>query len=260
MDGQTTDFRAGAGTAEPVVVGSVDAPPISWSPAPPVRVVETREVVDANRIAEDTWVLDFGQNASGWIRLTDLGPAGTRTVIDFGEHVGPDGDLDTSHLDSTKPGEPTVVFVQRDEVVSAGGGEVFEPAHTVHGFQFARVRREGAAFDPSTARMRIVQTDLRRTASFESSDLTLNRLHEIADWSFRGNAVDVPTDCPTRERLAWTGTTRSSRRRPRACTTCSGSRASGCGRCATISSTTVGSRISRLTVGASSRSSTISSR
>ena len=27
----------------------------------------------------------------------------------------------------------------------------------------------------------------------------------IADWSFRGNAVDVPTDCPTRERLAWTG-------------------------------------------------------
>lgn len=205
MDGQTTDFLADAGTAEPVVVGGVDAPPISWSPAPPVRVVETREVVDANRIAEDTWVLDFGQNASGWIRLTDLGPAGTRTVIDFGEHVGPDGDLDTSHLDSTKPGESTVVFVQRDEVVSAGGGEAFEPAHTVHGFQFARVRREGAAFDPSTAWMRIVQTDLRRTASFESSDPALNRLHEIADWSFRGNAVDVPTDCPTRERLAWTG-------------------------------------------------------
>lgn len=205
MDGQTTDFLADAGTAEPVVVGSVDAPPISWSPAPPVRVVETREVVDANRIAEDTWVLDFGQNASGWIRLTDLGPAGTRTVIDFGEHVGPDGDLDTSHLDSERPGEPRKVFVQRDEVVSAGGGEVFEPAHTVHGFQFARVRREGAAFDPSTAWMRIVQTDLRRTASFESSDPALNRLHEIADWSFRGNAVDVPTDCPTRERLAWTG-------------------------------------------------------
>jgi alpha-L-rhamnosidase len=205
MDGQTTDFLADAGTAEPVVVGSVDAPPISWSPAPPVRVVETRDVVDVNRIAEDTWVLDFGQNASGWIRLTDLGPAGTRTVIDFGEHVGPDGDLDTSHLDSTKPGEPVAQFVQRDEVVSAGGDEVFEPRHTVHGFQYARVTRVGAAFDPATARMRIVQTDLRRTASFESSDPTLNRLHEIADWSFRGNAVDVPTDCPTRERLAWTG-------------------------------------------------------
>lgn len=205
MDGQTTDFRAESGSAVPVIVGAVDGPPISWSPAPPVRVVETRDVVSANRIAEDTWVLDFGQNASGWIRLTDLGPAGTRTVIDYGEHIGQDGDLDTSHLDSTKPGEPSVVFVQRDEVVSAGGGEVFEPRHTVHGFQYARLSRERASFDAATAQMRIVQTDLRRTASFESSAPALNRLHEIADWSFRGNAVDVPTDCPTRERLAWTG-------------------------------------------------------
>lgn len=205
MDGQTTDFRAESGSAVPVIVGAVDGPPISWSPAPPVRVVETRDVVSANRIAEDTWVLDFGQNASGWIRLTDLGPAGTRTVIDYGEHIGQDGDLDTSHLDSTKPGEPSVVFVQHDEVVSAGGGEVFEPRHTVHGFQYARISRERASFDAATAQMRIVQTDLRRTASFESSAPALNRLHEIADWSFRGNAVDVPTDCPTRERLAWTG-------------------------------------------------------
>ncbi|WP_350351284.1 family 78 glycoside hydrolase catalytic domain [Microbacterium sp. A8/3-1] len=205
MDGQTTDFLADTVSPEPVIVGAVDGPPVSWSPAPPVRVVETRDAVNAARIADDVWVLDFGQNASGWIRLTDLGPVGTRTVIDYGEHVGPDGDLDTSHLDSTKPGEPDVVFVQHDEVVSAGGDEVFEPRHTVHGFQFARVRREGAPFDVSSAQMRIVQTDLRRTAAFESSDAALNRLHEVADWSFRGNAVDVPTDCPTRERLAWTG-------------------------------------------------------
>ncbi|APH45974.1 alpha-L-rhamnosidase [Microbacterium sp. 1.5R] len=205
MDGQTTDFRAAERRAEPVIVGAVDGPSISWSPAPPMRVVETRDVVSANRVDDDTWVLDFGQNASGWVRLTDLGPAGTRTVIDYGEYVSPGGDLSTAHLDSTKPGEPDVVFVQHDEVVSAGGVEVFEPRHTVHGFQYARVRREAAPFDPATAQMRVVQTDLRRTASFESSDPDLNRLHEIADWSFRGNAVDVPTDCPTRERLAWTG-------------------------------------------------------
>ncbi len=24
-------------------------------------------------------------------------------------------------------------------------------------------------------------------------------------WSFRGNACDIPTDCPTRERAGWTG-------------------------------------------------------
>ena len=33
----------------------------------------------------------------------------------------------------------------------------------------------------------------------------LNRLHDAADWSFRTNACDIPTDCPQRERAGWTG-------------------------------------------------------
>ena len=33
----------------------------------------------------------------------------------------------------------------------------------------------------------------------------MNRLHAAAVWSFRGNACDIPTDCPTRERAGWTG-------------------------------------------------------
>jgi len=206
MAGQTTDHRAGhlEAVPQPVLVDQVTAPPITWSPAPPVRVVETRAPVRSWRTDEDTWVLDFGQNASGWLRVDGLGRAGTRTVIDHGEHVGPDGDLDTSHLDSSGDGG-AVAFSQRDEVVSDGVTSVFEPRHTVHGFQYARLRREGGPLDPSGVTMQVVHTDLRRTGTFACSAPELNRLHEIAEWSFRGNAVDVPTDCPTRERLAWTG-------------------------------------------------------
>ena len=206
MAGQTVDLRVTPGDERPVRVGLVQAPPIDWSPAPPVRVIETRRPVSVERISDDVWVADFGQNASGWIALTDLGPSGTRTVIDFGEFRGANGDLSTTHLDSHRPGEPNVPFVQRDEVVASGTpGERFEPRHTVHGFQYARLRRTGAPIDPASVSMRIVQSDLQRTGTFLCSDADLNRLHEIADWSFRGNAVDVPTDCPTRERIAWTG-------------------------------------------------------
>lgn len=53
--------------------------------------------------------------------------------------------------------------------------------------------------------MHVVHTDLRVAGGFACSDDDLNRLHEVARWSFRGNAVDVPTDCPTRERMGWTG-------------------------------------------------------
>ncbi|MFK4788605.1 family 78 glycoside hydrolase catalytic domain [Microbacterium sp. ZW T5_56] len=206
MEGQRVDYTAETGELSPVLVDRVEAPAIDWSPAPPVRVTEALAPVAVTEPRAGVWVLDFGQNASGWVRLTDLGERGTRTAIDFGEYLSRDGDLSTSHLDSERPGEPAKTFVQHDEVVSSGAaGEVFEPRHTVHGFRYARVTRPGAPFDPASAVMQVVNTDLERTGSFTSSNTDLNRLHEIADWSFRGNAVDVPTDCPTRERLAWTG-------------------------------------------------------
>ncbi|MGW7680556.1 family 78 glycoside hydrolase catalytic domain [Kribbella sp. NPDC054772] len=205
MDGQSVDLVARSGRRDAVLVDRVTAPRIDWSPAPPVRRIESRPPASLRQVDAGTWVADFGQNASGWISLGDLGPAGTRTVIDHGEFVGPDGDLSTDHLDSVLPGQLYVPFVQRDEVVSAGAGEVFEPRHTVHGFQYVRLRRDGAAIDPASVTMHVVHSDLTRTATFECGNADLNRLHDAAVWSFRGNAVDVPTDCPTRERLGWTG-------------------------------------------------------
>ncbi|WP_425826232.1 family 78 glycoside hydrolase catalytic domain [Streptomyces fractus] len=208
MDGQTTDFHAPRpGSSTSVVVGAVEAPPIDYSPAPPVRRIEQLAPVAVTRTAPGTCVVDFGQNASGRVRLTDLGPAGTRTVIDHGEHTTPDGDLTTSHLDSSRPGEPPVPFVQRDEVVSGGSPDGhFEPRHTLHGFRYAKVHRDdGAELAPSAISMQVVHTDLRPTGTFSCSVPDLTRLHDVARWSFRGNAVDVPTDCPTRERLGWTG-------------------------------------------------------
>jgi len=205
MDGQSLDLRKPAEPAATVLVDRVEAPPIDWSPAPPVRVIDSRPPKDVHEIRPGVWVADFGQNASGWIRLVDLGPDGTRTVIEYGEHLDPDGDLSTSHLDSHRPGEPARIFSQRDEVTAGPAGAVFEPRHTVHGFQYARISREGAPLDASALSMQIVHSDLHQTGDFACSDNDFNRLHSIGEWSFLANAVDVPTDCPTRERLAWTG-------------------------------------------------------
>ncbi|MFZ3599318.1 family 78 glycoside hydrolase catalytic domain [Streptomyces sp. BH104] len=207
MDGQISDYRVPAADPRPVLVDAVTAPPIDWSPAPPVRRLEDLAPVSLTRLPGGAWIADFGQNASGWLSLTDLGPAGTRTVIDHGEHLDPDtGDLTTTHLDIQRPGDPVTVFVQHDEVVSSGTpGEVFEPRHTVHGFRYARLERGAVPLDPASLTMRVVHTDLRPTGTFTCDHQDLNRLYDVARWSFRGNAVDVPTDCPTRERIGWTG-------------------------------------------------------
>ena len=206
MDGQTTDLAAPRTEAVPVEVDAVDAPPVDYSPAPPVRRIELLKPVGVTRIAPGTCVVDFGQNTSGRVRLTSLGPAGTRTTLDHGEHVYSSGDLTTGHLDSARPGEEPRPFVQRDEVVSDGTTGSFTPRHTIHGFRYAKVHRDdGTDLDASALSLEVVHSDLRPTATFTCSDRDFTRLYDVARWSFRGNAVDVPTDCPTRERLGWTG-------------------------------------------------------
>jgi alpha-L-rhamnosidase len=51
----------------------------------------------------------------------------------------------------------------------------------------------------------MVHTDMTRTGWFSCSDERLNALHEATVLSFRGNACEIPTDCPQRERAGWTG-------------------------------------------------------
>jgi alpha-L-rhamnosidase len=93
-----------------------------------------------------------------------------------------------------------------DQVTSAGGdGGPFEPRHTVHGFRYVRVEGGVEKLTGDDVSGMAVHTDLRRVGWCSTSNDRLNRLHDAATWSFRGNACDIPTDCPTRERLGWTG-------------------------------------------------------
>lgn len=178
------------------------------SPGPPTRAVETYEPVSVRRLDDERQVVDLGANINGRLRMapSGLGPAGTTVRLTHGEQLDPDGDVDMGHLEvrDFMTGEP-LGHGQVDEVVSAGPhGPGFEPRHTTHGFRYVRV--EGAPnlrLTDVTGVM--VHTDLVRTGWFTCSDPRLDALHEAAVLSFRGNACEIPTDCPQRERAGWTG-------------------------------------------------------
>jgi alpha-L-rhamnosidase len=147
-------------------------------------------------------VVDLGQNINGHIRLRALGPTGATLTLVHGEALDAHGDVTLDHLAT----HDELCVRQMDRVVSAGReGDVFEPRHTMHGFQYVRVDGHPDRLVPDDIDGIVVHTDLRRTGSFRCSDERINRLHAVTDWSFRGNATDIPTDCPTRERQGWTG-------------------------------------------------------
>jgi alpha-L-rhamnosidase len=219
IEGQRTDLRLASrdgsgidtsggdrGGWRPVRAADHGYDRLTWSPAPPVRRVEELRPVSVTRISADRQVVDLGQNINGWVRLADAGPAGTEVTLTHGEWLGEDGDVTVEHLRPAMPFMPHPLSAgQVDTIISDGRAGGFEPRHTTHGFQYVRVDGHPGDLPPGAVTGVAVHTDLRRDGWFSCSDGRLNRLHAAAVWSFRGNACDIPTDCPTRERAGWTG-------------------------------------------------------
>jgi alpha-L-rhamnosidase len=173
---------------------------------PPVRRIGELEAVSIVELEPGRHVVDFGQNSNGWIRLDDLGPEGTALSITYGEDLDGDGDVTQANVDFrlTPPTDEDVPF-QADRVISAGDGSPFEPRHSTKGFRYVRIEGHRGPLDPTSIVSVVVHSDLPRVGHFECSDRRINRLHQAAEWGFRSNACEVPTDCPTRERAGWTG-------------------------------------------------------
>lgn len=166
------------------------------APLPPVR---RQEELTATLVREqgNNWLIDFGQNASGRLRINIDAPAGHALEIGHAE-VLEHGELGTRPLREAKA---------TDVYVSAGvGREVWEPRFTIHGFRYVELRNVPAGFSLDDVRFVVLHSDMDRRGSFSSSHALVNRLHENVVWSTKSNFVSIPTDCPQRdERLGWTG-------------------------------------------------------
>lgn len=163
---------------------------------PPVRCTEELLPVSVTASASGAWILDFGQNISGRLRLDVKADEGRVLTLRHAE-VLQDGELYTRPLRGA---------AATDVLIADGSRLRWEPRFTIHGFRYAEVTGWAGEITPGDIVARVYHTDMERTGWFESSDPLLNRLHENVRWSMRDNFVDIPTDCPQRdERLGWTG-------------------------------------------------------
>ncbi|MCW2163298.1 alpha-L-rhamnosidase [Microbacterium hydrothermale] len=162
----------------------------------PVRCTEELAPVSVVRGASGAWILDFGQNISGRLRLRVDAEAGREITLRHAE-ILQEGELYTRTLRGA---------AATDVLITDGSCLEWEPRFTIHGFRYAEIDGWSGELEPDAVVARVYHTDMERTGWFESSDPLLNRLHENVRWSMRDNFVDIPTDCPQRdERLGWTG-------------------------------------------------------
>jgi alpha-L-rhamnosidase len=205
-DGVTIDFRRDPGPWQ-----LPDAPLDGWEPAaeldtdtellvpyvgPPVR---RQEVLRPCRIwtsPSGRKLVDFGQNLVGWLRFEVTGERGSEVLLRHAEVLEND-ELGDRPLRSAKA---------TDRIVLSGGIDRFEPTTTFHGFRYVEITGWPGELRAEDLEAVVIHSDMRRTGTFACSNDDLNQLHHNIVWGWKGNAVDVPTDCPQRdERLGWTG-------------------------------------------------------
>ncbi|HEY1717980.1 MAG TPA: family 78 glycoside hydrolase catalytic domain [Verrucomicrobiae bacterium] len=146
----------------------------------------------------DAWIVDFGQNMVGHVRLSARGDAGTIITVRHAEMLNTNESLYTENL---RTALSTDTFI-----LKGGGRETFEPHFTFHGFRYVEITGYPGKLTAEDLRGIVLGSDTPRTGTFECSDAELNRLYENILWGQRGNFLSVPTDCPQRdERMGWMG-------------------------------------------------------
>jgi alpha-L-rhamnosidase len=173
------------------------------SPAPPVRRKERFVPVKILTTPVGETVVDMGQNFSGVVQLKVNGPAGTTIRLRHGEALDKDGNFTMDHLaiEPVFPAPPQAISY----TLRGGGEEVYTPFFTVHGFRYVKVEGFPGTPTPENFTGIALYSDLPTTGTFTCSDPRLNQLQHNILWSQKGNFLEIPTDCPTRERAGWTG-------------------------------------------------------
>ena len=142
-------------------------------------------------------VIDFGQNIAGYvhIKLFHTEP-GQVVYLKHGESLDLEGVFSTANCDGGQKAFQEIAYICK-----GGDTEEYTPHFAVFGFRY--VLLEGVSDGEFTAVA--VYSHMEETGDFHCSNPLINKLVENARWSQKGNFLDVPVDCPTRERNAWTG-------------------------------------------------------
>lgn len=148
-------------------------------------------------------VIDYGQNLAGYVEFTVDAKEGQTLIMTHGESLDENGNFTIENFQDRKRHKEGEIK-QRVELICRNGRNHYKSKFTIWGFRYAKIETD---IDLATATFTsiAVYSNMEQTGSFQCSNEDVNQLVCNSIWSMKSNFCDMPTDCPTRERAAWTG-------------------------------------------------------
>ena len=147
-------------------------------------------------------VLEFPQNLSGYISFSLRAKKGQHIHIALGEMLDENGEFTLKNVQCVHHGKRTPL--QELDYICKEGLNQYTPKFFYGGFRYALVETE-IPFEKEDFAAIAVYSALDETSQFACSNPLINKLYANTLWSLKSNSTDLPSDCPTRERMGWTG-------------------------------------------------------
>ena len=165
--------------------------------------IREKEEFDAKLIVTPNGekVLDFGQNMAGYVSFQIEAKAGQTLRFTYGECLGKEGNFCDDNLQTIGRKEELHQVV---EYICKDGMNTYTSTLCIFGFQMVKVETD-VEITGREFKAHAVYSDMEQTAEFKCGNALVNQLVKNTIWSEKSNFVDVPTDCPQRERSGWTG-------------------------------------------------------
>ena len=175
---------------------------ISANQIPPIKKLKVLDPQKVFRGVDGEWIVDFGQNIAGWVKINVKEQKNQLIEIITTEALLTNGkDIFQGSTGGGANGMPQIYkYICRGDEL-----ESWEPKFSYHGFRYAKIK--GISNKPNADMIKavLVATDIQETGSFTSSDTLLNKMHNISKWTIVDNLHGIPEDCPHREKCGWLG-------------------------------------------------------
>ncbi|MDL2301430.1 glycoside hydrolase family 78 protein [Lachnospiraceae bacterium OttesenSCG-928-D06] len=148
-------------------------------------------------------LIDYGQNLAGYIEFRLKAKAGEKLTIIHGETLDENGNFTMENFQDRKRHKEGGI-AQKVTYTCKEGENYYKARFTIWGFRYGKIETDIDLTEAEFIAI-AVYSDMEQIGSFTCSDERVNKLVENSLWSQKSNFCDVPTDCPTRERAAWTG-------------------------------------------------------
>lgn len=164
----------------------------------PMKIMQTISPVSGKNIAAGKYILDMGQNFSGWIKMKVRGKRNDKVKLRFAESLQSNGELYVANL---RDARVTDVYTLKGESI-----EEWQPSFVYHGFRYVEITGYPGTPTVDDFEGQFSYDNLQTTGSFQCSDSTINKIYRNAWWGIASNYKGMPVDCPQRnERQPWLG-------------------------------------------------------